>query len=333
MRICIYGAGAIGCYLGAHLARLPDVTLSMVARGATLAALRRDGIRLETEAGAATFPVRATEAPAELGAQDVVFLSLKAHQLDAAALDGIGALLGPDTAVVPPTTGIPYWYFHALPGPHEGRRLPLLDPGGRQWATLGPQRAIGCAYWVGVDTTGPGAVREHGAAATFPIGEPDGTRSARLLRLHAAMTAAGLRAPIRDDIRGEIWTKMINSLVWNPIATLTRATLGEVGAAPDAVHLARRMMAEAEAVATAVGATLPVPAEQRIAWTLGAAGHRMSMLQDLERGRTLEYGALRESIREMRAIVGLATPTIDAVYALLDLAARMAGVAPEGRPS
>ncbi len=328
MRICIYGAGAIGCFLAAHLARAPGVELAVIARGATLASLREHGVRLETPAGVRQVPVIATDAPVRLPPQDVVFVTLKAHQLDEAALAGIAALLGPESAVVPPTTGIPYWYFHGLPGPHQGRRLELLDPGGRQWAMLGPERAIGCAYWVGVDSLGPGAVRQEGAGAGFPIGEPDGTRSPRLLRLQEAMTAAGLRAPIRDDIRGEIWTKMINSLVWNPIATLSHATLGQVAEVPAAVALARRMMAEAEAVATALGATLPAPAEKRIAWTLGAGGHRMSMLQDLERGRTLEYGVLRDSITQMRRIAGLETPTIDAVYALLELQARVAGVAP-----
>jgi len=326
MRICIYGSGTIGCFLGAHLARVPDVTLSMVARGATLAALRGHGIRLETPAGLTEVPVEATDAPATLPPQDVVFITLKAHQLTD-ALDGIAPLLGPETAVVPPTTGIPYWYFHGLPGPHAGRRLLRLDPGGRQWEVLGPERAIGCAFWVGTDTIGPGAVRQEGAA-NFPIGEPDGTRSGRLERLHAVMREAGLHAPIREDIRGEIWTKMINSLVWNPIATLTGATLGQVAAAPDAVALARRMMAEAEDIAAAVGAHLPVPAEQRIAWTLALSDHRMSMLQDLERGRALEYGVLYDSVLEMRAIAGLATPTIDAVYALLALKAGVAGVTP-----
>ncbi|MBV1797215.1 ketopantoate reductase family protein [Siccirubricoccus sp. G192] len=327
MRICIYGAGAIGCYLGAHLARVPDISLTMVARGATLAALRERGLRLETAGGSTEITVQATDAPATLPPQDVVFITLKAHQLSG-ALAGIAPLLGPETAVVPPTTGIPYWYFHRLAGPHEGRRLERLDPGGRQWAVLTPERAIGCAFWVGLDTLGPGTVRQEGTGAGFPIGEPDGTRSDRLLRLHRVMTEAGLRAPIRDDIRGEIWTKMINSLVWNPIATLTRATLGEIGTAPDVVALARAMMGEAEAVARALGATLSAPAERRIAWTLAAAGHRMSMLQDLERGRILEYGVLRDSIAAMREIAGLETPAIDAALALLALQARIAGVAP-----
>jgi 2-dehydropantoate 2-reductase len=326
MRICIYGAGTIGCFLGAHLARVPEVRLSMVARGATLDALNTHGIRLETPEGPMQATVHATDRPASLGPQDVVLITLKAHQLTG-ALDGIAPLLGPETAVVPPTTGIPYWYFHGLRGPNAERRLPLLDPGGRQWEVLGPQRAIGCAFWVGTDTLGPGAVRQKGTA-TFPIGEPDGTRSPRLTRLHEVMAQAGLDAPVRDDIRGEIWTKMINSLTWNPIAVLTNATLGEIGAAPDAVALARRLMAEAEAVATGVGATLPAPAEQRIAWTLTLKEHRMSMLQDFGAGRTLEYGALRDSIVEMRQVAGVKTPTLDAVYALLDLKAKLAGVAP-----
>jgi 2-dehydropantoate 2-reductase len=326
MRICIYGAGTIGCFLGAHLARVPGVALTMVARGATLDALSTHGIRLETPEGSMQVPVEATDRPASLGAQDVVLITLKAHQLTG-ALEGVAPLLGPGTAVVPPTTGIPYWYFHGIPGPNAGRRLPLLDPGGRQWAVLGPERAIGCAFWVGTDTLGPGAVRQKGAA-TFPIGEPDGMRSERLLRLQEVMGKAGLNAPIRDDIRGEIWTKMINSLTWNPIAVLTNATLGEIGAAPDTVALARALMAEAEAVATGVGATLPVPAEQRIAWTLTLKEHRMSMLQDFGAGRALEYGVLRDSILEMRAIAGVETPRLDAVYALLDLKAKLAGVAP-----
>ncbi|MFC7542910.1 ketopantoate reductase family protein [Siccirubricoccus deserti] len=324
MRICIYGAGSIGCYLGAHLSQVPDVAVTMVARGATLAALRERGILLQGKQGDRVFPVAATSDPASLPPQDVVFITLKAHQVEE-SLPGIAALLGPETAVVPPTTGIPYWYFHGLAGPHQGRQLERLDPGGRQWATLRPERAIGCTYWVGTDTTGPAAVHQAGPAG-FPIGEPDGS-SPRLRRLHEAMTAAGLRAPIRADIRGEIWAKMINSLVWNPLATLTLAPLDAIARSPDVIAIARRCMEEAEAVATALGATLPTTSQQRIDVTMSMTGHRMSMLQDLERGRQLEYGILRDSIVAMREIAGLGTPTIDAMLALVALRAEMAGVA------
>jgi 2-dehydropantoate 2-reductase len=325
MRICIYGAGSIGCYLGAHLSRVPDVAVTMVARGATLAALNDRGILLQGKDGDRVFPVAATGDPASLPKQDLVFITLKAHQVEE-ALPGIAALLGPDTAVVPPTTGIPYWYFHGLAGPHQGRQLERLDPGGRQWAALGPERAIGCTYWVGTDTTGPAAVHQGGPAG-FPIGEPDGSDSPRLRRLHQAMAAAGLRAPIRANIRGEIWAKMINSLVWNPLATLTLAPLDAIARSPDVIAIARRCMEEAEAVAEALGTTLPTTSQQRIDITMSMTGHRMSMLQDLERGRQLEYGVLRDSIVAMREIAGLGTPTIDAMLALVALRAEMAGVA------
>jgi 2-dehydropantoate 2-reductase len=326
MRLCIYGAGSIGCYLAAHLAKVPGVELTLVARGETLAALQREGVVLETPEGTTRTPVAATGAPESLPVQDVVFITLKAHQVTA-ALPGIAPLLGPRTTVVPPTTGIPYWYFHGLPGPHEGRQVEALDPGGRQWAVLGPERALGCTFWVGTDSIGPGAVHQEGPAG-FPIGEPDGSDSPRLRALHEVMTAAGLRAPMRPDIRAEIWAKMINSLAWNPIATLTRAPLGAIGEAPAVVGIARAMLAEAEAVAAALGTAMPSTSEQRIALTLAMKGHRMSMLQDLERGRALEFGVLQDSIRAMRELAGLETPTIDTVYALLELRARMAGLAP-----
>jgi len=304
---------------------VPDLALTMGARGATLAALRERGILLHTPEGERVIPVEATDDPASLPPQDVVFVTLKAHQVEA-ALPGIAALMRPETAVVPPTTGIPYWYFHGLRGPHEGRQVPLLDPGGRQWQAMPPEQALGCTYWVGTDTIGPAAVHQEGPAG-FPIGEPDGSHSPRLLRLQAALQAAGLAAPIRADIRGEIWAKMMNSLTWNPIAVLTLATLGQIAEPPAVVDIARRCLAEAEAVATTLGATLPTTAEQRIATTLAMRGHKMSMLQDLERGRVLEYGVLRDSIVAMREIAGLPTPTIDAMLALVTLRAEIAGVA------
>jgi len=272
MRITLYGAGAIGCYLAVHFATVPDVQLSLVARGETLAAIRRDGVRLLTPDGERVARVHATDDPASLGEQDVVFVTLKAHQMDA-ALPGIASLLGAQSVVVPPTTGMPFWYFHG----RGETQLPLLDPAGRQWALLRPERALGCAYWVGADSLGPGVVKSAGAAG-FPIGEPSGEMTPRLAALQGAMTAAGLRAPVRADIRAEIWAKMINSLVWNPLAVLTRASLGEIATAPEVVALARRMMTEAEAVAGALGTVLATPLEKRIAGTLAARGHRMSML-------------------------------------------------------
>jgi 2-dehydropantoate 2-reductase len=326
MKVCIYGAGAIGGYIAGHLATVPGVEVSAVARGAHLKAIRDNGLRVITPERDQTVRIRATDNAADLGPQDYVFITLKSHQVTP-ALDAMQPLLGERTAVLPPTTGIPYWYFEGLDGPHAGRRLERLDPGGRQWQALDPVRVIGCVYWLGAESPAPGVVHQDGGAARLPIGEPDGTRSERVLRLAEAMKQAGLHAPVRADIRGEIWIKMINSLCWNPVAVLTMATLGEIGARPELVALVRRMMTEAEDVAAALGATIPAPMEKRIAGTVRLTDHKMSMLQDLERGRPLEIDVLRDSIVAMRELAGLETPTIDA---LLDLVRLRAATASRG---
>ncbi len=204
------------------------------------------------------------------------------------------------------------------------RRLEALDPGGRQWDVLGPERALGCVFWVATEVEAPGVIRHDGAGASFPIGEPDDTTTPRLERLGEAMRQAGMKAPLTTNIRGWIWMKMISSLCWNPVATLGHATLGQIHEHPDAVDLVRRMMIEAEDVAAALGVTLPVAREKRITATRLAGGHKMSMLQDLERGRPLEIDALADSIRTMREIAGVATPTIDLVLTLLRLRAGVA---------
>jgi 2-dehydropantoate 2-reductase len=267
-----------------------------------------------------TVRVRATDDAAELGPQDYVFITLKSHQV-APALESMRPLLGDHTSVLPPTTGIPYWYFHGLAGPFAERRLDRLDPGGAQWSALDPARVIGCVYWVGTESPAPGVVRQDGGGASLPIGEPNGLRSERLMRLAEVMKQSGLHAPMRSDIRGEIWIKMINSLCWNPVAVLTMATLGAICARPELVALVRRMMGEAEAVAAAVGATIPVAMEKRINVTARLTHHKMSMLQDLERGRPLEIDVLRDSIVAMRELVSLETPTIDALLDLVRLRA------------
>jgi len=319
MKICIYGAGAIGGFVAAHLAQVPGLEVSVVARGAHLAAIRARGLRVVAPQGEISARVHATDEPAELGPQDVVFIALKQHQV-AGALDGITALLGPHTAVVPPTTGIPYWYFHGLPGVHAGRQIERLDPGGAQWQRLGPERALGCVYWVATEVVEPGVVHHDGKLLRFPIGEPDGSTSARLMRLAEAMNAAGLNAQAVPDIRAWIWAKMISSLCWNPVAVLTGATLAEMNARPEVVAIVRRMMTEADALAAQLGVpALPLSIDERIAAARNAGAHKMSMLQDWERGRPLEIDVLSDSITAMRELAGVATPTIDDMYALLRL--------------
>lgn len=324
MKVCIYGAGAIGGHIGGHLAR-GGADVSLIARGPHLDAIGKNGLRVTSAADDFTVPVRATDDPAELGPQDYVFITLKSHQVDG-VLEAMQPLLGPETAVIPPTTGIPWWYFYGVEGPLRDRRLERLDPGGRQWDLIGPERAIGCAFWTAAEVTAPGVIHQDGSRASYPIGEPDGSESPRLMRLVEAMTAGGLHAPVQSDIRGQIWTKMINSLCWNQAAFLTEAINGAFQTAPDTVEVVRRMMAEMEAVATALGATIPVPMEKRIAMTVRAADHTMSMLQDLHRGRPIEIDVLADSVAEMRAAAGVTTPTVDALLALTKLKGRIKGV-------
>ena len=326
MKICVFGTGAIGGYLAAHLAQVRGVELSVVARGAHLAAIRRDGLKLISPRGELLARVRATDRPEELGPQDLVILALKSQQVTP-ALGGVKALLGPQTAVMPPTTGIPYWYFHELPGPFRNRRIERLDPHGRQWQALAPQRVIGCVYWVASEVTAPGVIHHDGSLSRFPIGEPDGSNSERIARFAAVMKDAGLDAPVVPDIRAWIWAKMISSLCWNPVAVLTTATLVEMNARPEVVAIVARMMAEADALAARLGVErMPLSIEERIAAARNAGNHKMSMLQDLERGRPLELDVLVDSIEAMRELAQSPTPTIDDVYALLRLrVAKLAG--------
>ena len=316
-RICIFGAGAIGGYLAVHLAQVDGLEVSVVARGAHLAAIQRDGLRLESPLGEKHARVRATDRAQDLGAQDYVILALKSHQVGA-ALDDVRTLLGPRTGVLPPTTGIPYWYFHGLPGPLRNHQIERLDPSGLQWRAIGPERVIGCVYWVAGEVSAPGVIHHDGKLSRIPIGEPDGSNSERLLRLAGAFAAAGLDAPVVPDIRAWIWAKMISSLCWNPVAVLTTATLSELNARPDVVALVRRMMAEADALALKLGVDkMPISIDQRIDAARNAGHHKMSMLQDLERGRPLEIDVLVDSLQAMRELAQSPTPTLDDVYALL----------------
>jgi 2-dehydropantoate 2-reductase len=324
MKICIFGAGAIGGYLAAHLAQVDGIEVSAVARGAHLAAIHQNGLRLVSPKGELKARVKATDRPADPGPQDLVILALKSHQVTPALAD-LQALLGPDTAVVPPTTGIPYWYFHGLPGPFENQPIERLDPRGLQWKALAPERVIGCVYWVASEVTAPGVIHHDGSLSRFPIGEPDGSNSARIMRFARAMTDAGLDAPVVPDIRAWIWAKMISSLCWNPVAVLTTATLAEMNSRPEVVAIVRAMMAEADALAGRLGVDkLPISIDQRIEAARNAGAHKMSMLQDLERGRPLELDVLMDSIAAMRELAQSATPTIDMVYALLRLRASKA---------
>ena len=317
MKVCIFGGGAIGGLIAARLSQVPGVEVSMVARGAQLAAIRERGIELHSPTGDVRAPIRASDDAGALGVQDFVFITLKSHQV-LSALPQIAALIGPETVILPPTTGIPYWYFHGLPG-QAPRSIERLDPGGQLWAALPVEQVLGVVYWYACEAVAPGVIHHDGTSLRMPIGEPDGTLSPRVQRLAAVLAQAGFDSPAVSDIRAWIWIKMISSMAWNPVAVLTGATLGEIIAEPRLLAMVERMMAEADAVAASLGASAPLAIAERVAIARNAAAHKMSMLQDVERGRPLELDVLVDSIEAMRDIAGLPTPTIDDVYALLRL--------------
>lgn len=317
MKICIFGGGSVGGLIAAKLTQVQGVHVSVVARGAQLAALKTNGLELHSPTGDVRCRPFVTDRPEELGPQDYVFITLKSHQL-LPAIPQLLPLIGPDTVILPPTTGIPYWYFHGLPG-QSSQSVGRLDPGGALWAALPPEQVLGVVYWFASEATAPGVIHHDGSSVRMPIGEPDGSLSLRARRLSEVLVTAGFDSPAVTDIRSWIWIKMISSLAWNPVAVLTRATLGNLNADPVIVAAVATMMAEADAVAAKLGAVAPMPVADRIAIARNAAGHKMSMLQDVERGRPLELEILVDSIEVMRDLAGLPTPTIDLIYAMLKL--------------
>jgi len=323
MRITIFGAGAIGGYLAARLAAVEGVALSVVARGAHLAAIRDHGLRLVEPGGHRAVPVPATDTPAALGPQDCVILTVKAHSV-AGALPAVAPLLGPGTAVVTMQNGIPWWYFHRSGGPHEGRRIAAVDPGGAISAALGPERAIGAVVYVAAEVVAPGVI-EHPFGDRLVLGEPSGAATPRLAALAGVLAAAGIDTETAADIRTAIWVKLWGNLAFNPVSALTGATLAGICGDDDGRAVARAMMVEAAGVAEALGIRLPLDVDARIARAAAVGAHRTSMLQDLERGRPMEIDPIVTAVQELGRLAGRPTPGIDLVLNLLRCLARSRG--------
>lgn len=315
MRITVFGAGAIGGYLAAKLALAGRTDLSIVARGAHLEAIRSGGLRLIEDGRETAVPVRAAAQADELGVQDYVVLALKAHSLGP-ALDQIAPLLGEETAVVTMQNGVPWWYFHKLGGPLEGTRLHAVDPGGRIWERLGPDRVIGSVVYPAVEVDEPGLIR-HIEGKRFSLGEPSGERSERVTLLAEELVAAGLQAPVRDDIRSEMWVKLWGNLSFNPISALTGSTLADIVADEGTCSVARAMMLEAQAIGESLGVRFLIGVDRRIKGAGDVGAHKTSMLQDLERGRPMEIDALVTAVQELGQLTGQPTPMIDMVLALV----------------
>jgi 2-dehydropantoate 2-reductase len=323
MKICIYGAGAIGGYLGVQLARA-GADVSLVARGAHLAAMRTNGLKLLIGDEEHVVRPTCTDKPAELGVQDFVIICLKAHSIPG-VIDQMQPLLGPKTRIVTAVNGIPYWYFHKHGGAHEGATLDTIDPGGRQWRELGPERAIGCIVYPATEIEAPGIVR-HVYGNHFPLGEPSGEMSDDIIRLSALFTAAGLKAPVLDRIRDEMWLKLWGNVCLNPISALTHATLDVICSDPETRALSKAIMLETQAIAESFGVKFRVDVERRIEGARKVGAHKTSMLQDLERGRPMEIDPLVTVVQEMGRLTGIPTPALDAVLALVAQRGKIAGL-------
>lgn len=325
LRICVVGAGAVGGFLAARMADA-GLAMSVLARGATLAAIRADGLILESANGNTVAKVPASEDAADLGPQDCVILATKQQSIPGLA-GALAPLLGPGTIVVPAINGVPWWFFHRFGGPLDGTRLESVDPQGRTWVALPPERVVGCVVHIAASTPAPGRIR-HGGGERFILGEPSRASSPRLDRVISAFARAGLEPQASDFIQRDIWEKLWGNATYNAISALTRATADRIGGDPRVRRLAIGMMGEIADVGRRIGIESRMTPDERIAIADRLGAFKTSMLQDLENGRTLEIDGLNGALAEIAGRLGVQTPLLDTVHALIRLKAEVAGLYP-----
>lgn len=323
MKICIVGAGAIGGFLGVRLADSGH-DVSLLARGAHLAALRENGAKLVDAQGETLVRVAASDDPADFGPQDYVVITLKTPSLPAVA-PNLGPLLGGDTAVVSAMNGIPWWFCQNLEGPLKGRHLKSIDPDGALAAALPAERIIGCVVHAGASVSEPGVIR-HAAGDLFIVGEPDGVSKSRTTAFGEAISGAGLTGRMSDNIHQEIWTKLIGNMGMGPISALTKLTLAGIANDVDARAVAVALMEEAVTIGGRIGLHMDMSAQARVDLGAELGDFKPSILQDLEKGRPMEIDALIGVVAELGRIMDIPTPTIDTVLALQRAQARFAGL-------
>lgn len=319
-KICVFGAGAIGGYVGARLAIRGEAHVSLIARGPHLAAIRANGLTLKQGGETHVTHPEATDDPRELGVQDYIILTLKAHGV-AGVIDQLMPLIGKDTAILFGQNGIPWWYFHGVSGPLAGTRLESVDPGGIIWNRLGPERAIGSVIWQAAEIEAPGVIAHH-YGDRMPLGEPTGEKTERVQRLGALLTAAGIKSPVRPNLRNEIWLKLWGNLSFNPVSVLTQGTLVDLATDAGTRRVLRAMMEEAQAVGERLGVTFNVGIDERMDMAAKVGAHRTSMLQDVEAGRPTELEALLGAVIELAALVRVPVPSLQLVYDLCNFRSR-----------
>jgi 2-dehydropantoate 2-reductase len=325
MRVAVLGAGAIGAYVGAALHR-GGTEVHLVARGAHLEAIRSNGVQVLSPRGDFEARTPATDDPAEIGPVDYVFLGLKANSY-ASAGPLLQPLLHDRTVVVAAQNGIPWWYFHGLKGPYEGRRIESVDPNGSVTRVIDLDRAIGCVVYCSTELEGPGVVR-HLEGTRFSIGEPAGGPSQRCDDFSTAMIAGGLKCPVEADVRNDIWIKLLGNAAFNPISALARATMVEIATHRGTRQMVRMMMQESLAIAAALGCHPDISVDKRLDGAERVGEHKTSMLQDLEKDKPLELDVILAAVVELADLTGTDAPTLRAVHAVTDLLSRKVGVTP-----
>jgi 2-dehydropantoate 2-reductase len=316
-RYAVVGAGAIGAYVGASLAR-GGANVTLIARGPHLAAMRaRGGVEVKSARGDFSAQVAATDDMGSVGVVDCVIVALKAHQI-LPVLPQIETLIGRHTRVVGMQNGIPWWYFQGVGGPHDGLVLQTVDPGGKLAAAFDPDRVVGCVIFSSTEIEAPGVIR-HIEGTRYSLGRPAGGSDEALEQIAAAFVAGGLKAPVEPDLRPDIWLKVLGNAALNPISALTRATIAGMMRDPDTEALIRTIMEEANALATALGVTLPVSIDKRMDGARRVGEHKTSMLQDVEVGRPFELDVILGAVVELGAVLGIAVPASRHVYTLAKL--------------
>lgn len=323
MKVCIYGAGAIGGHLAGRLAQ-GGAEVSLVARGAHLAALRENGLTVETVDGVLHHRVAASADPAELGVQDAVLVCTKVPALASVAA-GIGPLLGTATSVTFVTNGIPWWYFDRHGGPREGERVPEVDPGDAIRTAVGVERTLGGVIYSACNVKAPGVIEVSSKTSKLILGEPSNERTPRAVNLAGAFKAGGMACSVSENIRTEVWGKLLNNLANGPLCLISRRTIRDTFATPAVSEAALRVVLEGMAVAAAMGHPVPGRAEDRIRLSVDIA-HKPSILQDLEAGRPMEIDSLFRAPLRLAQECGVATPTLALTVALAIHGAKAAGI-------
>jgi 2-dehydropantoate 2-reductase len=316
MRFAVLGAGAIGAYVGAAIARGGhDVTL--ITRGPHLEAMRARGVQVLSPRGDFSAHPRATDDLASVSDADVVLVALKAYTLPELA-PRLADLLKPGALTIWAQNGIPWWYFQSHPGDLNGTVLNSVDPGGAITRSIPPESVVGCVVYCSTEIVSPGVIR-HVEGTRFVLGGPGGDADHGLSPISDALRGGGLKAPVDAQIRNQIWLKLVGNVAFNPITALTRATLGQLGSLPEMVYLLRALFEELSTVAEALGVTLPVSLERRLEAGIAVGDHKTSMLQDLEAGKPLEVDCLTGAVVEIAGILGLHVPHTHTVHACVKL--------------